>query len=360
MGLYKRKDSPFWWMCFTVNRKHHQQSTGTDNRKLAEQIYGKVTTEIIEGKWFELDEARHHTFEDLMEKFMSEHAPKVEPSTQRRYKSALVHLELFFAGLSLAEITPKAISEYMAKRREKLAAASTINKEYCMLSKALNLAYKQWEWCRENPCAKVPKEKENNQILRWLLYEEEDRLLDGAKGYLNGQLVEIITIALHTGMRQGEILNLKWKDTDLFRKVIVIPKPKNKEPKTIPVNDTVFDLLLAKSKVISMTGYVFATANGTRIGARNLQREFYNARTKAIKKTPEISNFRFHDLRHTFATRLVQAGEDEARVGELLGHKDSKTTKRYAHHNPESLRSSVKILDNLRLGQDAQKEVKTG
>ncbi|MBA3071311.1 MAG: site-specific integrase [Nitrospirae bacterium] len=212
-----------------------------------------------------------------------------------------------------------------------------------MLSKAFNLAWRQWEWCKENPCAKVPREKENNQILRWLSYEEEDSFLDGAKGYL-----------------KGEILNLKWKDVDLFRKAIIIPKPKNKEPKTIPVNDTVFDLLLAKSKIISMTGYVFTTANGSRIRARNLLREFYNARTKAAKKTPEITNFRWHDMRHTFTTRLVQAGEDIGRVGELSGHKDLKVTRRYAHHNPESLRNSVKILDNLRRGKEVKNEANSG
>jgi integrase len=360
MGLYMRKDSPFYWMCFTVNNKSYQRSTGTDNKKVAKDIYSKVKTLIVEGKWFEFDEARQHTFEEMMIKFMAEHAPKVEPSTKRRYESALGHLKPFFGGLLLSEITPPTISEYIAKRREAQAAASTINKEYCMLSKAFSLAWGQWEWCNENPCRKVPREKEDNQIIRWLSDEEEDSLMAGAKGYLNGQLVEMITIALHTGLRQGELVNLKWKDVDLFRKTIIIPKPKNKEPKTLPVNDTVFDLLLAKSKVINMTGYVFTTASGLRINARNLQREFCNARTKAAEKTPEISNFRWHDMRHTFATRLIQAGVDIGRVAELLGHKDLKMTRRYAHHNPESLRNSVKILDNLQSKKVAKKKEISG
>ena len=91
-----------------------------------------------------------------------------------------------------------------------------------------------------------------------------------------------------------------------------------------------------------MSGYVFTTENNTRISPRNMTREFYNALRKA-----GIQDFRFHDLRHTFATRLVQSGVDIYSVAKLLGHKDIKTTQRYAHHYPESLRRSVQILDSF-------------
>jgi integrase len=350
MGLYKRKDSKVWWMCFTVNNRQYHKSTGTTDRKLAEKIYAKIITMITEGKWFEVDEARTRTFEDLMERFMQEYAPTKEPTTQKRYRAALGHLRQFFSGLTLAEITPKVISQYMYQRRKEGASASTINKEYNMLSKALNLAWKQWEWCNGNPCSRVPREKNTSYITRWLTLEEEKRLLSAAQGYLNGQLPDIITFALHTGMRLGEILNLKWKDVDFSRKTITILKTKNKDPRTIPMTDTVYNMLLSKSKVVAMSGYVFATANGTRIGARNLQREWY----KAIKKAG-IENFRFHDLRHTFATRLVQSGVDLYTVAKLLGHRDISTTQRYAHHYPESMRPFIKVLDNFS-GPETHKE----
>ena len=119
-------------------------------------------------------------------------------------------------------------------------------------------------------------------------------------------------------------------------------KTKNKDPKTIPLNQTVYELLLRKRKVINMTGYVFTTSNGTRIRARNLQREFY----KALKNA-NIQNFRYHDLRHTFATRLVQSGEDLYKVAKLSGHRNISTTQRDAHRYPKSPRSSVNLLDNF-------------
>jgi len=135
-------------------------------------------------------------------------------------------------------------------------------------------------------------------------------------------------------------MTLKWSDIDLSRKVITVCKTKNKDPKVIPMNETVYEIFLKKSKVISLSGYVFATGNGTSVRTRNMLREFY----KTLKKAG-ITTFRFHDLRHTFATRLVQAGVDLYSVAKLLGHRDITTTQRYAHHCPESLRHIVNILD---------------
>ena len=99
------------------------------------------------------------------------------------------------------------------------------------------------------PSNKVPREKENNVVTRWLLADEEARLLHAAEGYLKGQLAEIIVIALNTGMRRGEILNMKWIDVDLFRKVFTVLKTKNKEPKTIPTKETVYLLLIKKTRL---------------------------------------------------------------------------------------------------------------
>jgi integrase len=115
---------------------------------------------------------------------------------------------------------------------------------------------------------------------------------------------------------------------------------KNKEKRTIPLNQTVLKLLKDKSRIVSISGYVFVSESGTRIDASNLRRAFNSAEQRA-----GIEDFRFHDLRHTFATRLVQAGVDLYVVKQLLGHKSITMTMRYAHHYPESLRSGVEVLD---------------
>jgi integrase len=117
-------------------------------------------------------------------------------------------------------------------------------------------------------------------------------------------------------------------------------KSKNGEKRTVPLNSGVIELLHRKAAVRTRESFVFTTSCGTRIDDRNLTRAFYSALAKA-----EITDFRFHDLRHTFATRLAQAGVDLYKVQRLLGHKSASMTQRYAHHSPESLREGVLTLE---------------
>ena len=342
MGLFRRKDSKVWWMSFCHNGQQYKRSTYTTDKKLAEKIYSKVTTMIVEDRWFEVNEASRHTFNELMEKFMKIHAPRQKESTQKRYISATSHLTKYFSDMTLNQITPKIITAYMQHRLDQGVTPATVNREFRTLSKAMKLAYREWEWIRENPCIKVSALRENNTITRYLTEDEEPRLLNAARGYLNDQMVDIIKIALNTGLRQSEILKLKWSHIDLARKVLTVEETKNNEPRTIPLNLTAYETLLKikKSSVVSIAGYVFSTNSGTAILRRNLMREFY----KVLKKAG-IENLRFHDLRHTFATRLVQAGVDLYTVAKLMGHRDLESTQRYAHHNPETLRRFVMILD---------------
>ncbi len=111
----------------------------------------------------------------------------------------------------------------------------------------------------------------------------------------------------------------------------------------MPLNSFAFELLNLKyaKKVLSINGLVFVSSVGTKIDADNLRRAFYVVLRKA-----EIENFKFHDLRHTFATRLAQSGIDIYKIAKLLGHEDIRMTQRYAHHCPESLRDGVEILES--------------
>ncbi|MCR4344948.1 MAG: site-specific integrase [Candidatus Scalindua sp.] len=239
----------------------------------------------------------------------------------------------------MLSISTKKISRYKVVRNEAGAKPATINRELAMLSKAFNLAVREWEWLNENPVSKVPKEKENNKRDRWLTQEEENRLLGFSPEWLSG----IIIFALNTGLRQDELLSLEWSRVSLIRKTILIQKSKSGRPRTVPLNRFGLELLNMKysKKVLSINGLVFASSVGTKIDADNLRRAFYSVLEKA-----EIENFKFHDLRHTFATRLAQSGIDIYKIAKLLGHEDIRMTQRYAHHCPESLRDGVEILES--------------
>jgi integrase len=340
MGLYKR--GSVWWMSFTYQGKQYRQPTETEDKKLAQRILDKVKGEIAEGKWFEKLPGEDKTFREMMEKYMVEHSARNKTrKSHNRDRSLLDHLLESFGDLAIVEITPNLISEYKTKRRNEGAAPQTINNETSLMSHAFNLAIKHWEWIKENPVKKVSKEKVNNLIERWLTLEEEQQLLASSPRWLK----EIITFAINTGLRLSEILDLKWSRVDMSRKTItILEEQKNKGKDTLPLSEGALTVLKERARVRhGETELVFSSRNATRIGSRNLQRAFYSA----LKKSG-IEKLRFHDLRHTFATRLVQAGVDLYTVQKLGRWKNISMVMRYAHHYPESLRSGVEALDKIK------------
>ncbi|MBI2470201.1 MAG: site-specific integrase [Planctomycetes bacterium] len=326
-----------WWTCIRYEGKKIQKSLETADKKLAQSIEAKVKTGVIEGKYFERYVSNNKTLSDMMEKFMKEHAPKVSVSMQRSYSASLKHLLPFFGNPKLPSITPKIINEYKVLRKAEEAKPATINRELAMLSKAFNLAVKEWEWLKENPVSKVPKEKENNERDRWLTEDEEKRLIANSPSWLK----DIIVFGLHTGLRIGELLSLEWYRVSLLRKNIIIQESKNGKPRTVPLSQIALDILTQKSKVRNIKNdFVFTSCVGTKIDSDNFRRSI-----NGVLKRVGIEGVTPHTLRHTFATRLAQRGIDIYKISKLMGHKDIRMTQRYAHHCPESLRDCVQVLD---------------
>lgn len=350
MGLYKRGQT--WWINFSYKGKQVRHSTETDDKKLAEKIHHKVMTEVIEGKYFDRQPRENIIFEELMQRYMREHSSKNKtPKSHVRDKSLSKHLLDRFKGFLLTDITPRAISEYKFNRLEEGAAPKTVLNELILLGHAFTLATGEWELVNENPVKKVRKPTINNAVDRWLTLEEEAKLLAVSPQWLQ----EIILFAVNTGLRQSEILDLQWSHVDLFRRTLYISEQKNKEKDTLPLNERALDVLKQRTRVRQLANnYVFVNTEGNRINTRNLLRAFYSSCDKA-----EIQNLRFHDLRHTFATRLVQAGVDLYTVQKLGRWKTITMLQRYAHHCPESLRPGVEVLDKFstNLSQSNKKEV---
>ena len=338
MALFKRGD--VWWMRFNYQGKQIRRSTEVTDRNLAERIYDKVRGQIAEGKWFERVLGDEKTVQELLERYLEDYsAPNKAPGTHRRDKSLSAHLVHAFGSFQLTTVRPALLAEYKSRRRREGAAPKTINDELKLLGHAYKLAMMEWEWVTDNPVQRVSREKVRNLIERWLSREEETRLLAASPSWLR----EIIVFALHTGLRQGEILDLQWPQVDLFRRTITILEQKNGAKDTLPMNETALGVLTARANVQPLqTGYVFFNEAGNRRDARNVLRAFYPAMTKA-----RIEKFRFHDLRHTWATRLVQAGVDLYTVQKLGRWKTVSMMTRYAHHYSESLRAGAQVLDRL-------------
>ncbi len=208
---------------------------------------------------------------------------------------------------------------------------ATVYQELALMRRMFNVARREWKWIKYNPVSDLSFSVGNSNARdRWLTIEEEKRLVSCASPEW---VQRVIIFAIHTGMRRGEILLLKWSDVNLKSRLIIVDRSKNGEKRTIPMTDTIC-YMLKNTKVKDISGRVFPYSVAA------LRDNFERAREKA-----GVKDFHFHDLRHTCATRLVQNGEELYKVKEWLGHKTIAMTVRYAHHSPDSLRSGAIILE---------------
>ena len=174
MGLYKR--GSVWWMSFVYKGKQYRKSTETDDRKLAQKINDKIRGQIAEGKWFDVSEEEERTFRELMDRYMTEHS-KLKKRSWKRDDVSLSHLLPFFGDQILKGVTPELISQYKNQRLKEGAKPATLNGELSLMRHAFNLALREWDWVKENPCCRVKMERENNERERVIGYDEEERLL---------------------------------------------------------------------------------------------------------------------------------------------------------------------------------------
>jgi integrase len=192
----------------------------------------------------------------------------------------------------------------------------------------------EWEMMEVSPFSKVRGlfYKEIEKRLRFLSEEEEIIFLNVCEG----QFKNIILVALHTGMRRGEILFLRWED--IRNGFIYLTETKTYMPRQININETLKKVFESIPRHIK-SEYVFYGKDGNPLKSVSI------AFTNALKKAG-IKDFRFHDLRHTFASRLVMRGARLKAVQYLLGHKDIKMTMRYAHLSDDYKKKTVQLLDS--------------
>lgn len=241
----------------------------------------------------------------------------------------------------LTDIRYVDLETYQSLLKQKLTPSggirkpATINKEIGCLHHILSKAV-EWEMIEQNPFdrGKSLTLKENNERLRFLDNDEMDRLLDACREHL----YPIVLCALTTGMRRGEILSLKWKQ--VRNGFIYLRKTKTFNSRQIPICEDLADLFKTIRKREHLRSeYVFTYA-GRRMKTND--KGFWAALRQA-----QIDEFRFHDLRHTFASQVLLRGGSIKDIQELLGHKDIRTTMRYAHLTQQSKIDAVNLLKGI-------------
>lgn len=328
MGIRKRGAAYF--LDYYVNGRRVREAVGT-SKKQAENILSKRKTDIIENKYFDIRKKHRILFEDFAKTFYELHScVNKRPRVAKRDSQLINHLVKHFGGRYLYEITPMIIEKYKVLRRETVAPA-TVNRELaclkCMFNKAI-----QWEKTYDNPVRQVKLFKENNQRTRFLEQNEIPKFVESCSEHLK----PIVIVAVFTGMRKSEILNLKWEDIDFKRGIIYLLFTKNNEKREVLMNDIVYKALSSIERHKN-SPYVFLSHTGKPY--TNVRKSFETA----LKKCG-IIDFKFHDLRHTFASQLVMMGIDIKTVQELMGHKTIEMTLRYSHLSPDHKKKAVDIL----------------
>jgi integrase len=302
-------------------------------KKAAERRLKKLETEAYEGKLFERKKPPQTTFEKMMELYLD--WSKLNKRSWGRDVTSAGHLVAFFGGMKPAEIHPLLIERYKRERVERVSRR-TVDIELACLKHVFTKAV-EWGHAAENPVRKVRLFKPRNERTRFLSEVEIVRLLEACADYFR----PVVLTAVHTGMRRGELLGLKWEDVDFAAGFVNLKRTKNGDPRSVPMDDTVLEALKTLKKK-SSSEYVFVQkGDGTR-PLRDVRKPLKRALDKA-----GLKDVVFHTFRHTAASHLVMKGVDLKTVQEILGHRTLVMTQRYSHLSPAHMRDAVRTLDSI-------------
>jgi len=345
MGIFKRKlkDGFNYYIQYYVNGKRYKETIGRDYNT-AKKVLADRKERIRKGRFSEIIQERQKIlFEDMAEEYLKTYSIPNKKSWGDD-ENLIKKLLKFFGGKYLNEITPYLINQYKAQRVQQFKrkqvetksdrpiSPATVNRELNCLKGIFTQAIEWEKFKGDNPVKKIKLFKEDNEIVRWLTNEEIAELLK----YCSEGIKPIVVCALNTGMRLGEILNLKWKDIDWRNKLIRVEHTKNNRTRFIPMTEEMENTLISILKTPDCS-FIF-NHNGQRY--KWVNKTFHRALNQA-----GIKDFRFHDLRHTFASHLAMKGVSLTAIKELLGHQSIDMTMRYAHLSKENLRTAVSLLD---------------
>jgi site-specific recombinase XerD len=336
-GIFERPpDSGVYWISyFDCEGKRRREKAGKLTAAL--DLLAERRLQIKKGEFIPPRQTRAWTFRKLAEETIKRKALRLAPATIDTDNNRLSQLIPMLGHIRFDRVTPERIEKLLGDLKGKGLSNSTINRYRSFISSVFSYALKS-NLISMNPVARVGRYRENDSRLRWLKPDEEERLrnvLTSTKTTLCARLWEI-ELALHTGIRRGEQWGLKWKDVDLERGNITVKGKTGR--RHVVANTSALGALHNLHSLTSEKEFVSPDNDGS--AKRDWRTWFHHACEEA-----NVENFHWHDLRHTFASRLVMAGVDIRTVQELLGHKSIVQTMRYAHLSSDHRKVAVEKMN---------------
>lgn len=333
MSLYKRKDSSVWWLKIRLNGQVVQRSTGTDDKLKAQEYHDRLKVDLWEQA--KLGTKPRRSWQEAVVRWLQETSDK---RTHREDVVKLKWLHAHLGQLNLDEIT-LAVVDSIREARLKEGTKTTANRYLALVRAILRRARDDWEWLDKVPKVKLYKEAEGRE--RALTPEEAKRLLDELPTHLR----DMALFALLTGLRQANVLGLEWSKVDLERghAWVASSASKNRRPISVPLSPDAIEILLRHvgkhpNRVFTYKGKPITNAN---------TRAWREALTRA-----GIEDFRWHDLRHTWATWHRRAGTPTHELQRLGGWRTASMVERYAHLASDHLAEAADRLGSVVAGYD--------
>jgi len=292
--------------------------------------------------------SRRHTVAELLDRYEKDVLPgrKSEQEVKQRlaiWRERVGHLLLSDLSISTIKKHKDEIKALPKKRGGGERSGADVNRTLAALSSALTYAAKELEWLQVNPMVRrLTKFSEKNERVRYLTEAELPALIKACRDSGNADLLMAVLLALSTGARQSEVMGLRWPQIDLRAKTAVLLDTKNGERRTLPIVGEAHKLLKARAKVRRIDDdRVFPP--GPRAKKPDAVADL-RAPWEAALTAAKISDFHWHDLRHTCASYMAMSGVSQIEMAKLLGHKTLAMTMRYTHLSPQR---TIEVADGL-------------
>jgi integrase len=340
------------WQIRWIDENGKRRSQTWDNYEDAEHALATHKLQVMEvRRGLRVRPPKGRSFEELCQRWL-----EVRTTRKRTRKDDTsiigVHLRPTFGRLDIAQITSEHIDLFSAALSAK-RAPQTVRNVLILLGAMLRQAV-EWGWLQFVPRIQLPRVRLFESAYRWLRTEDErDQFLRAAKLYHLPVVYHMYATAVHTGMRAGELAGLRWQDVDLNRRIITVQRSYDGPTKAgdirhIPIGDGLLPIL-REWRLACGNRFVFPNAAG----------QMWDPRGRIFKtmfhKVLQLGGFppkyiTFHSLRHTFASHFVMNGGDLEGLQQILGHKDSKMTQRYAHWRPDAFDKYRGIMGPVKCG----------
>jgi integrase len=319
MSLFKRKDSTLWWIRFTHKGRRIQQGSGTPNRIQAEEYEAKLRSNLWEQE--RLGVKPIYTWNKAVVRYLRETEHKASQVSDLCH---LRWLDKYLNGVELQTIKRDLLDKISAAKQDEGVENSTVNRVQEVIRAILRKACNEWEWIDRVPMVRMLPEP--SKRVRWLTRNEADRLI----AELPEHLADMARFSLETGLRRANVTGLQWSQVDLVRRTAWIHADQAKARRAIPVPLSNVAVLTLRKQIGKHHVNVF-TFKGNPV---------HQVNTKAWHKVLErlgIENFRWHDLRHTWASWHIQEGTPLHVLQELGGWSTPDMVQKYAHLSSEHL-----------------------